>query len=79
MCKVRSEGGDGSSYEPPEMQWMVGGGYPFDKVNSYKKVNLSVLNYSVGYLYFLFTIDYFFNSSLLILTTERGGRMGEHI
>ena len=78
MCKVRSEGGDGSSYEPPEMQWMVGGGYPFDNVNSYKKVNLSVLNYSVGY-YFLFTIDYFFNSSLLILTTERGGRMGEHI
>ena len=38
-CKVKSEGGDGSFYQPPEMQWMIGDGYPSNNKNDYEKVN----------------------------------------
>ena len=37
ICKVKSEGGEGY-YEPPEMQWIVGDGYPSYNENPYEKV-----------------------------------------
>ena len=37
-CKVKSEGGDGSFYQPPEMQWMIGDGYPSNNENDYEEV-----------------------------------------
>ena len=44
VCTVKSEGGDGSSYEPPEMQWTIEGEFPFDNPNGYEKVNYLHLN-----------------------------------
>ena len=38
VCTVRSEDGDGSFYEPPEMQWVLDGGFPKDNDNLYEKV-----------------------------------------
>ena len=46
-CKVKSEGGDGRSYQPPEMQWMIGDGYPSYNENDYEKVNQTLEIHSV--------------------------------
>ena len=38
VCTVRSQGGDGSFYEPPEMVWMLEGEFPLETDGVYVKV-----------------------------------------
>ena len=38
VCTVRSQGGDGSFYEPPEMVWMLEGEFPLETDSVYVKV-----------------------------------------
>ena len=40
VCTVRSQGGDGSFYEPPEMVWMIEGEFPLESDGVYVKVAL---------------------------------------
>ena len=48
-CKVKSEGGEGY-YEPPEMQWIVGDGYPSYNENPYEKVIEWLIIASISYI-----------------------------
>ena len=45
VCTVRSQGGDGSFYEPPEMVWMVEGEFPLESDAVYVKVGSKSMIY----------------------------------
>ena len=45
VCTVRSQGGDGSFYEPPEMVWMVEEEFPLEGDGVYVKVGLKSMIY----------------------------------
>ena len=51
VCSIRSEGGDGGVYEPPEMQWILDGGFPKDNENTYEMVNIK-LDFYIYYITF---------------------------
>ena len=77
-CKVKSEGGEGY-YEPPEMQWIVGDGYPSYNENPYEKVSQLLSIASILHIFDIKTIFSVASNSYLNIFTERNGWMAKHV